>query len=203
MSTKIPEWCQSDDELMNSIRTHTDDPRFDIPDSMAWTKIPVAKPTRSQVRQEEDADQYKTMFELYLPQIAGGVPLTKIIENDYRCVAQGRFMRWINKDVGRRTEFEKAMEAGVELLMLETVTISDNADEDVQRSALRIKTRQQLAAKYKPKLFGDSKQIDITTKNMTREGLKQLTASQLQELLANAQDDDTDTIDGEFTNVAD
>ena len=169
-------------------------------DPMAWSRRPVEIDTQKSAScREYDMMLYPTMFDRFMEQVAGGVPLTTLIKSDYRCIEQGRFMRWINKDPTRRAKYEKAMEAGVELLMQETITIADNVDEDVARSALRIKTRQQLAAKYKPKLFGDSKQIDITTKDLTREGLKELTSSQLQELLDNAQDDDI--IDGEFVDV--
>jgi hypothetical protein len=195
----IPEWCLPDPSTVK-FHDHTKDPRWDIPDSMEWTKIPLAPERRSKLRREMDLSQYEQMFTLFMTQVAGGVPLTTLIRDDHRCVEQGRFMRWINRDAARRAEYEAAMEAGVELLMQETVAIADNVDEDVTRSALRIKTRQQLAAKYKPRLFGDSKQIDITTRNLDRDGLKQLTASQLQELLANSQDD---VIEGEYTDVGD
>ena len=199
--TKIPDWCLPEvtQEQMDALPDHTKDPRWDIPDSMEWTKIPIGKEYRSASRRKIDMEHYEAMFSCFMSQVAGGTPLTTIIRDDPRGIEQGRFMRWINRDPGRRAEYEKAMEAGVELLMQETIAIADNTNEDVQRSALRIKTRQQLASKYKPKLFGDSKQIDITTKNLTREGLQQLTASQLQELLDNARDDDV--IEGEYRDV--
>jgi len=195
MELITPEWCMPSDEPP----TNDYDPRYDMVDSLEWTKIPLEKPKRSAVMREHDLAQYENMFFMFMPQVAGGVPLTTVMKEDYRCIEQGRFMRWINKDIGRRAEYEQAMEAGVELLMQETIEIADNADEDVNRSALRIKTRQQLAAKYKPKLFGDSKQIDITTKNLDREGLKAMTATQLRELLADSQDN---TIDAEYTDVS-
>lgn len=197
----IPEWCLPDPDTFDYPKTHWDDPRYDIPDSMEWTKIPVDMTVRKSPRMiEAEKAAYEIVFDSFMEQVAGGVPLTTIIRNDHRCIGQGRFMRWINKSPERRARYEKAMEAGVELLMQETVTIADNVDEDVQRSALRIKTRQQIAAKYKPKLFGDSKQIDITTKDLTRESLQKYTVAQLEQLLAEAQDD---TIDGEFSYVSD
>lgn len=194
----VPEWCLPD-PMDVPFYDHTKDPRYDIPDSMEWTKVPVLPQPKSRREKERDLEQYPQIFTLMMMQVAGGVPLTTLIRNDHRCIEQGRFMRWINKDPTRRAEYEAAMEAGVELLMQETVAIADNVDEDVNRSALRIKTRQQIAAKYKPKLFGDSKQIDITTKNLTREGLQELTSSQLQELLISARDEDV--IEGEYTDV--
>jgi len=194
----VPEWCLPDPRDV-PFYDHTKDPRYDIPDSMEWTKVPVLPQPKSRREKERDLEQYPQIFTLMMMQVAGGVPLTTLIRNDHRCIEQGRFMRWINKDPTRRAEYEAAMEAGVELLMQETVAIADNVDEDVNRSALRIKTRQQIAAKYKPKLFGDSKQIDITTKNLTREGLQELTSSQLQELLISARDEDV--IEGEYTDV--
>ena len=199
--SNIPEWCMPEPEKVladQGFVDHTLDPRFDIPDSMEWTKIPIRIQPKSKSAREVDVMMYPQMFTMFMMQVAGGVPLTTLIKNDYRCIEQGRFMRWINKDPGRRAEYEKAMEAGVELLMQETITIADDVTEDVQRSALRIKTRQQIAAKYKPKLFGDSKQIDITTKDLTREGLRQLTSTQLQELL---EQHSGDVIEGEYTDV--
>lgn len=164
-------------------------------------KLEQAGRKKSKGQMELDLIMFDQMFNVFMAQIAGGVPLTTLLRDDHRCIQEGRFMRWINKDPVRRAEYEKAMEAGVELLIHETITIADNTEEDVTRSALRIKTRQQIAAKYKPKLFGDSKQIDITTKNMTREGLQQLTSSELYRLLDQVNEAEDDVIDGEYTDV--
>lgn len=61
---------------------------------------------------------------------------------------------WIVKHESFSTKYARAREAQAEYLVDEMIAISDNEDQDVQRSKLMLETRRWIAEKMRPKKYG-------------------------------------------------
>ena len=150
---------------------------------------------------------YANLFESSLERIMGGTPLTTIIANDPRGIQLGRFLFWINRDPTRKQRYEEACSIAAEAMAHELTAIADALDldgsplmEDVQRSALRMKSRTYLMEKWSPQRYGDSKRIQIDqtslNANISADDLAKLSLPELKAMAArvfarNAERDDT------------
>jgi len=162
---------------------------IDMPTHIDQIEADDYKPTKAALAFE--LYQFDRLFPSILEQLMAGLLLTTIFATDHRGYDRGRFLAWVNRSIDRKTAYRQAKSIGVEVLVDETIGIADAVSslEDVQRSALRIKTRQWYAAKTDPKKFGDTKQVDITTVDLTPDKFKELNTSDIKRLL----------LEGEYT----
>ena len=113
-------------------------------------------------------------FEVVLERTSNGEPLDRIIR-EYPTptpepISTAAFRAWIYRDHKRKNAYMVAKAIGAEAIEDELIRISDGvkADgtaslDDVQRSTLRIKTRQWLLEKWNRKRYGDVKQVNTTS----------------------------------------
>jgi hypothetical protein len=107
---------------------------------------------------------FENLFETVLDKIAAGVSLQEALRDDVRQPDYTAFLRWLHKDPSRRSRYHEAQEIGGEMIASEIIGIADGTDtiEDVQRSRLRIDTRQFLLKVWNRKRYGDIKQLDVS-----------------------------------------
>lgn len=166
--TDLPEW------LMEPQQPTPDDPR---PSHVSTSLHPSSRQL-----------VYTNLFENALEQVMGGAPLQTIIKNDQRGIQLGRFLQWIMADPTRRQRYEGACEVAAEQMAhtLNDITDAEDSLEDVQRSALRFKSRTYLMERWSPKRYGDSKRIQIdqtsTSVELTAEDLSKLSISDLKRM---------------------
>ena len=100
-----------------------------------------------------------------LNKIAQGINLKEILRDDQRDFDYTQLLRWIHKDPQRKSRYYEAQEIGSEMIAAEILEIADgNADgipEDVQRSKLRIDSRQFLIKTWNRKRYGDVKTLEV------------------------------------------
>lgn len=131
---------------------------------------------------------YPNLFENALERIMAGQPLAQIVNNDQRGIQLGRFLYWINADPTRRRRYEEACAVAAETLAHSLITVADAEDsmEDVQRTAIRIKTRTYLMEKWSPNRYGDSKRIQIDqtslSANLSADDLAKLSLADLKKM---------------------
>lgn len=70
-------------------------------------------------------------------------------------------MDYINADNGRISTYARARESLADSLAEQVITEADNTVTDPSRAANRMKARQFLASKLKPKVYGDKLDVDI------------------------------------------
>ena len=83
--------------------------------------------------------------------------------------------RWLAKYPEFRDQYARAKEESADALSEDILDIADDATEDVQRSRLRVDARKWLAAKMKPKKYGDRQTIDHGGSDLV-EAIKELGA---------------------------
>lgn len=85
--------------------------------------------------------------------IAQGLPLVKILTLD-GMPSYATVMRWLSEDSSIQDNYTRAREASADYLADEIVYIADN-ELDPQVARVRIDARKWVAAKMKPKKYGD------------------------------------------------
>ena len=169
------------------------------PDLPHWMRVPQL-PTPDDPRPSHSPSSvalrhttYTNLFESALERVMGGTPLNTIVANDPRGIQLGRFLYWINRDPERRSRYEEACEVAAEALAHELVGIADACNEgsqmeDVQRSALRIKSRTYLMEKWSARRYGDTRRVQIDqttlTANLTAEDLSKMSLAELKQMAA-------------------
>lgn len=155
------------------------DPQQPTPDDPVPPAIQAARSSHS-------LTLYPTLFESALERVMAGEPIANIVQNDPRGVQLGRFMYWISRNPQRQQRYEEATRIAADLMSHTLVDIADATDtmEDVQRSALRIKTRTYLMEKWNPRRYGDSKhvRIDSTSLSLSGEDLRKLSTEELKKM---------------------
>jgi len=197
-------------ETQSAIPVTSVAPVDDLPHWMQTPQLPTPDdphPTPSRQTHLLRHQTYANLFESSLERIMGGTPLTTIIANDPRGIQLGRFLFWINRDPTRKQRYEEACSIAAEAMAHELTAIADALDmdgsplmEDVQRSALRMKSRTYLMEKWSPQRYGDSKRIQIDqtslNANISADDLAKLSLPELKAMAArvfarNAERDDT------------
>ena len=107
--------------------------------------------------------QFEIFFETVLNKIAQGINLKEILRDDQRDFDYTQLLRWIHKDPQRKSRYYEAQEIGSEMIAAEILEIADGQDglEDVQRSKLRIDSRQFLIKTWNRKRYGDVKTLEV------------------------------------------
>lgn len=106
----------------------------------------------------------KELFEEIITAMHAGIPLGKWLEskaNNPEIPARSEIMQFINADNGFKTIYTHAREDCADALAEQVVSEADNLIVDPARSSNRMKARQWLASKMKPKVYGDKLDVDI------------------------------------------
>ena len=107
--------------------------------------------------------QFSVFFETVLDKLSRGINLKEILRDDQRDFDYPQLLRWIHKDPQRKSRYYEAQEIGSEMIAAEILEIADAVDsvEDVQRSKLRIDSRQFLIKTWNRKRYGDIKTLEV------------------------------------------
>ena len=110
--------------------------------------------------------QFEIFFETILDKISRGINLKEILKDDQRDFDYTQLLRWIHKDPMRKSRYYEAQEIGSEMIAAEILEIADGVNdsgvpEDVQRSKLRIDSRQFLIKTWNRKRYGDVKTLEV------------------------------------------
>lgn len=129
---------------------------------------------------------YSNFFEHILEDIAGGATLPTLCQQDPRDISPAKFLAWILRDPDRKRRYHEALQTNAEIVFSEIIDIADakhNPMEDVQRSTLKIKTRQWWLGVVDRERFGDIKKLDVTTKNLDADQLKTISTTELKQMV--------------------
>ena len=130
-----------------------------------WLSTPPASTTSvpSQAPKKELLEkQFEIFFETILDKISRGINLKEILRDDQRDFDYTQLLRWIHKDPMRKSRYYEAQEIGSEMIAAEILEIADGDGlEDVQRSKLRIDSRQFLIKTWNRKRYGDVKTLEV------------------------------------------
>lgn len=120
---------------------------------------PVAPVSMKELEQK----RYEIMFVTVLDKLAQGINLKEILRDDQRDIDYTQLLKWIHKDPERKAKYYEAQEIGSEMVAAEILEIADAVDsmEDVQRSKLRIESRQFLIKTWNRKRYGDIKTLEV------------------------------------------
>ena len=131
----------------------------------SWmTQVPTAPAEPSSAPKKELLEkQFEIFFETILDKISRGINLKEILRDDQRDFDYTQLLRWIHKDPMRKSRYYEAQEIGSEMIAAEILEIADAVDnmEDVQRSKLRIDSRQFLIKTWNRKRYGDVKTLEV------------------------------------------
>ena len=106
--------------------------------------------------------QFSVFFETVLDKLSRGINLKEILRDDQRDFDYTQLLRWIHKDPQRKSRYYEAQEIGSEMIAAEILEIADGDGlEDVQRSKLRIDSRQFLIKTWNRKRYGDIKTLEV------------------------------------------
>jgi len=127
------------------------------------TQVPPVPTEPSQTSKKELLEkQFEIFFETILDKISRGINLKEILRDDQRDFDYTQLLRWIHKDPMRKSRYYEAQEIGSEMIAAEILEIADGDGlEDVQRSKLRIDSRQFLIKTWNRKRYGDVKTLEV------------------------------------------
>ena len=127
------------------------------------TQVPPVPTEPSQAPKKELLEkQFEIFFETILDKISRGINLKEILRDDQRDFDYTQLLRWIHKDPMRKSRYYEAQEIGSEMIAAEILEIADGDGlEDVQRSKLRIDSRQFLIKTWNRKRYGDVKTLEV------------------------------------------
>ena len=157
--------------------------------SVAPPLVEMTEKEKQQVARDKRAILYATydaFFERILPDIAGGAAVPALCQQDPRGISAPRFLVWVMRDPDRRRRYQEAQATAAEIVFSELIDIADakhNPMEDVQRSALKIKTRQWYLGVIDRERFGDIKKLDVTTKNLDADKLRTVSTAELKQMI--------------------
>lgn len=161
-------------------------------------------------RDKRDIQQmtYAAFFEHALQDVASGATLPTLCQQDPREISPAKFLAWILRDPERKRRYHEALQTNAEIIFSEIIDIADakhNPMEDVQRSTLKIKTRQWWLGVVDRERFGDIKKLDVTTKNLDAEQLKTISTEELKQMVLSGEyrrvdnEPDNEHIDGDVS----
>lgn len=128
-----------------------------------WLSAPPVPAEPNQAPKKELLEkQFEIFFETILDKISRGINLKEILRDDQRDFDYTQLLRWIHKDPMRKSRYYEAQEIGSEMIAAEILEIADGDGlEDVQRSKLRIDSRQFLIKTWNRKRYGDVKTLEV------------------------------------------
>jgi hypothetical protein len=158
--------------------------------AQAATIMPLHTPQTSLSEEERRAvhalreQTFEIAFETVLEKVANGEPLDRILREYHTAILPSTFRAWVYRDQKRKNAYLVAKAIGAEAVEDELIRISDGVKDDgtaslddVQRSALRIKTRQYLLQVWNRKRYGEVKQVNTT--NTTTVDVANMTSEEI------------------------
>ena len=147
-----------------------------------WLSAPPVPTEPSQAPKKELLEkQFEIFFETILDKISRGINLKEILRDDQRDFDYTQLLRWIHKDPQRKSRYYEAQEIGSEMIAAEILEIADGDGlEDVQRSKLRIDSRQFLIKTWNRKRYGDVKTLEVNQNISITAALEQANARLIQ-----------------------
>ena len=129
-------------------------------------------------KKELQEKQFEIFFETILNKLSKGINLKECLRDDQRDFDYTQLLRWIHKDPMRKSRYYEAQEIGSEMIAAEILEIADGQDglEDVQRSKLRIDSRQFLLKTWNRKRYGDVKTLEVNQNISITAALEQANA---------------------------
>ena len=145
----------------------------------SWmTQVPTTSVTPKKELLEK---QFEIFFETILDKISRGINLKEILRDDQRDFDYTQLLRWIHRDPQRKSRYYEAQEIGSEMIAAEILEIADGDGlEDVQRSKLRIDSRQFLIKTWNRKRYGDVKTLEVNQNISITAALEQANARLIQ-----------------------
>ena len=153
----------------------------------SWmTQVPHAPASSKKELLEK---QFEIFFETILDKISRGINLKEILRDDQRDFDYTQLLRWIHKDPMRKSRYYEAQEIGSEMIAAEILEIADGDGlEDVQRSKLRIDSRQFLIKTWNRKRYGDVKTLEVNQNISITAALEQAQARLVNGITIDAED---------------
>ena len=144
----------------------------------SWmTQVPPVPKESSAPKKELLEKQFEIFFETILDKISRGINLKEILRDDQRDFDYTQLLRWIHRDPQRKSRYYEAQEIGSEMIAAEILEIADGDGlEDVQRSKLRIDSRQFLIKTWNRKRYGDVKTLEVNQNISITAALEQANA---------------------------
>jgi hypothetical protein len=132
---------------------------IELPSWMTQQSTPAPATSKKELQEK----QFEIFFETILDKISRGINLKEVLRDDQRDFDYTQLLRWIHKDPMRKSRYYEAQEIGSEMIAAEILEIADAVDsvEDVQRSKLRIDSRQFLIKTWNRKRYGDVKTLEV------------------------------------------
>ena len=135
---------------------------IELPSWMTQQSTPASAAPKKELLEK----QFEIFFETILDKISRGINLKEILRDDQRDFDYTQLLRWIHKDPMRKSRYYEAQEIGSEMIAAEILEIADGVNdsgvpEDVQRSKLRIDSRQFLIKTWNRKRYGDVKTLEV------------------------------------------
>ena len=129
---------------------------------LPWWMTQVSAAPKKELQEK----QFEIFFETILDKISRGINLKEILRDDQRDFDYTQLLRWIHRDPQRKSRYYEAQEIGSEMIAAEILEIADGVNdsgvpEDVQRSKLRIDSRQFLIKTWNRKRYGDVKTLEV------------------------------------------
>lgn len=136
---------------------------IELPNWLSAPPAPTTSVEPSQTPKKELLEkQFEIFFETILDKISRGINLKEILRDDQRDFDYTQLLRWIHRDPQRKSRYYEAQEIGSEMIAAEILEIADGDGlEDVQRSKLRIDSRQFLIKTWNRKRYGDVKTLEV------------------------------------------
>ncbi len=141
--------------------SQSSDQPIELPNWLTAPDLPAPKQSREM--RDLIVMQYESAYPRILERMYSGSTLQAAIDDDFREIDSGAFLRWIKKDPLRFSLYKEAKEIRTEAWagkIIEHAVASDSA-EDVQRSKLIVDTYKWLMAADNRRTYGDTKTIDL------------------------------------------
>jgi hypothetical protein len=155
-----PNYLDSLDSLKNSKTTPVPLPDWlsAPPPELTFPSIGRMTPLTKE-QKELIFKSFEYMFPFVIDRVAAGEELRVILETDSRNPNYGRFMRWMMQNPERKAAYYNAQQIGAEVLAEKLIDVSftDDTEESVGRSTLKVNTLKYLMGTRNKDRFGEKK----------------------------------------------
>lgn len=115
-------------------------------------------------QRKQQAKCTQDIFQRIVDALHTGTTLAKFLldnENDPNIPSRSCIMAFVNADNANKAVYARAREDCADALAEQVITEADSTTTDPARASNRMKARQFLASKLKPKVYGDKLDVDI------------------------------------------
>jgi hypothetical protein len=170
----MPEYLRP--SKLNIAKMQLDKTPAPLPDWLsAPDPIPPSNPEHTRAVTSLLHEQYKIMLPRVLERICSGATLNKILEDDFRGIDPGGFMRWIKTNPKYYELYKEAKEVRTESWVGKIVQHAEGTTslDDVQRSKLIVDTYKWLIECDDRKSYGKTQQINVAGSISITDALEQ------------------------------